>query len=494
MITATDLKQLSRLGITPEQVQQQLKNFRKGFPFLSIVAPATLQRGIIQLNKARQEELIACYEKWNGSRLKFIPASGLATRMFKSLYETQAVLAGNPKATIDNDDSAEFFDRLADFAFYDDLKSMKRVKLKDKLSILDGLLGGEGLNYGNLPKGLLKFHKYREGARTALEEHLVEAALYAKDTDNVVRLHFTVSPEHYSGFKKLLKKVQKDYEKRFEVQFEISFSEQKKFTNTIVADEENQPFRDTDGNLLFRPGGHGALLENLNDIQEDIVFIKNIDNVAPEAYKEETVKWKKILAGMLLQLQKQVATYIAAMESGEASVDFYQIGQFLETNFCVIPPHIFDSEDEYETWLYKKLNRPLRICGVVQNLGEAGGAPVVVKSKDGSQSLQIAESMQFNMKKDMKKFTTATHFNPVDLVCSFRDYKGGKFDLWQFCNPATGFISTRDIAGKRCKIQELPGLWNGAMSDWNTMFVEVPLITFNPVKTVNDLLRKEHQG
>ena len=410
MFTATDLKQLSRLGITSEQVQQQLKNFRKGFPFLSIVASATLQKGIIQVNKARQGELIACYEKWNGSRLKFVPASGTA-----------------------DDDS---------------------------------------------PKWLLKFHKYPKGARTALEEHLVEAAMYAKDTDNVARLHFTIFPEHRSEFKKLLKKVQKDYEKRFGVQFEFNFSEQKKSTDIIVTDEENKPFRNTDGSLLFRSGGHGALLENLNDIQEDIVFIKNIDNVVLDAYKEETAKWEKILAGMLLQLQKQIGNYIAAMESGEASVDFYEIGQFLETNFCVTHSHTFDSEEEYETWLYKKLNRPLRVCGVVKNVSEHREIPFIVKNKDGTHSLQIVESVQINMKKDMQKLANATHFNPVDLVCSFRDYKGGKFDLRQFSNPATGFISTRNEEGKIFKTQELPGLWNGAMSDWNTMFVEVPPDTF----------------
>ncbi len=481
------------MGISLEQVEQQLKNFRKGFPFLPVTAPATVKEGIVQVSKKQQEELIALYDKWTGSRLKFVPASGAATRMFKSLYETQAFLQDHPKAPLADSETKAFFERLTDFAFYNDLKSIKGARLKDHLSILNALLGAKGLNYGNLPKGLLKFHRYDDVARTAFEEHLVEAALYSKDTDNVARLHFTVSPEHRSGFKKVLKQVQKNYEKLFGVQFEITFSEQKKSTDTIAVDERNEPFRNADGSLLFRPGGHGALLENLNEMQEDMVFIKNIDNIVPDLYKAETVRWKKILAGMLLQLQKQIRTYIEAIEWGADSVNLHEIEKFLKINFCVTLPEGAESND-YAGMLYNKLNRPLRVCGMVKNVGEPGGGPFIAKDADGSLSLQIAESVQIDMKKNKDIFMAATHFNPVDLVCSFRDYKGGKFDLRQFRDPATGFISTKSKDGRTLKAQELPGLWNGAMSDWNTMFVEVPLITFNPVKTVIDLLRKEHQG
>ncbi|MDR0581620.1 MAG: DUF4301 family protein [Prevotellaceae bacterium] len=492
MFNLYDLEQLSQAGISAEQAEQQLQNFRTGFPYLSIVAPAVPDRGIRQLDAKTQAGLVQLFDSWSGSRVKFVPASGAATRMFKALIETKTALAKNPHAAIGND-SAEFFASLNKFAFYDELKKAVSFKPDDRSAILNALLDEAGLNYSNLPKGLLLFHKYAAGARTAFEEHLVEAALYAKDADNVARLHFTVSPEHRSKFAGLLKKVQQPYEEQFGVTFEITFSEQQKSTDTIAADEHNRPFRNADNSLLFRPGGHGALLENLNALTEDMVFVKNIDNVVTDPLKAETVHWKKVLAGLLLQLREQIYHHIARIENNPDALQLKEIALFLENAFCITLPEV--PEKEYAPLLYAKLNRPLRVCGMVKNAGEPGGGPFIAKDADGSLSLQIAESVQLDLNDPAikKLFHAATHFNPVDLVCSFRDYKGGKFNLLHYRDAATGFISTKSKDGKTLKAQELPGLWNGAMSNWNTVFVEVPLATFNPVKTVLDLLRKEHR-
>ena len=408
--------------------------------------------------------------------------------MFKSLYEMRDAA----KTTAETD---TFFERLSDFAFYDDLMNVAGASGDNSPhALLNGLLAESGLNYGQLPKGLLKFHRYAEGARTAFEEHLVEAALYAKDANHVARLHFTVSPEHAGKFKALLKQVQPAYEQRYGVTYEVSFSEQKKSTDTLAVELDNTPFRDAGGSLLFRPGGHGALLENLAEIKEDIVFIKNIDNVAPDRLKSDTIHWKKVLAGMMLQLRSRIAAYLAELERGADSVKLKEIATFLAQNFCITLPVV--EAAQYAALLHAKLNRPMRVCGMVKNAGEPGGGPFLARNADGSQSLQIVESSQIDLRDAAveKIFRASTHFNPVDLVCSFRDYKGGAYDLRAFRDPATGFISQKSKDGRALKALELPGLWNGAMSDWNTMFVEVPLSTFSPVKTVTDLLRHEHQG
>ncbi|MDR2359314.1 MAG: DUF4301 family protein [Prevotellaceae bacterium] len=492
MFNLYDLEQLSQAGISVEQAERQLQNFRTGFPYLTVVSPAAPGKGIRQLDTETQTGLVQLFDNWSGRRIKFVPASGAATRMFKDLLETKMALAKNSDTAISND-SAAFFASLDKFAFYDELKKTAAFKPDDRLAVLNALLDEAGLNYSNLPKGLLLFHKYAGGARTAFEEHLVEAALYAKDAGNVARLHFTVSPGHRSKFAGLLKKVQSQYEEQFGVTFEITFSEQKKSTDTIAADGNNRPFRNADNSLLFRPGGHGALLENLNALEEDVVFVKNIDNVVTDALKAETIHWKKVLAGLLLQLREQIYHYIAQIENNPDALQLKKIALFLENAFCITLPEV--PEKEYAPLLYAKLNRPLRVCGMVKNVGEPGGGPFIARDADGSLSLQIAESVQLDLNDpEVKKhFNAATHFNPVDLVCSFRDYKGGKFDLLHFRDPATGFISTKSKDGKTLRAQELPGLWNGAMSNWNTVFVEVPLATFNPVKTVLDLLRKEHR-
>jgi hypothetical protein len=344
-----------------------------------------------------------------------------------------------------------------------------------------------------LPKGLLLFHCYAEGPRTAIEEHLVEAALYAKDKNGNARLHFTVSPEHKLLFESLIQAVKSKYEERFGVTFDITFSEQRKSTNTIAVDENDEPFRNNDGSMLFRPGGHGALIENLGEQKADIVFIKNIDNVVPDAYKNETIKYKKALAGILLEIQEKIFNFLEMLENDPNDEICTRIQYFYEKELCYIFPKNWESNKI--TYLKEKLHRPIRVCGMVKNEGEPGGGPFIAVNPDGSASLQILESSQL----DMDDLTTknhiihSTHFNPVDLVCSYVDANGEYFDLKKYRDPATGFISIKSKDGRELKAQELPGLWNGAMSDWNTVFVEVPLSTFNPVKTVKDLLRCEHQ-
>ena len=358
------------------------------------------------------------------------------------------------------------------------------------------LLEPKGLNYGQLPKGLLEFHEYDDCVRTPMEEHLVEAALYAS-SNGEANIHFTVSHEHLDLFKKMVEEKEGSYEAKFNCKFNVSFSEQKPSTDTVAANPDNTLFRTEDGKLLFRPGGHGALIENLNDIDSDVVFIKNIDNVVPDRLKGDTVEYKNLLAGILVTLQKRAFDYLRKLDTGKYShEDLEEIIRFVQRDLCCRKADIKELEDaDLVIYLHKKLNRPMRVCGVVKNVGEPGGGPFLTYNSDGTVSLQILESSQIdkNNKEYMKMFTEGTHFNPVDLVCAFKDYKGNKYDLPEYVDKSTGFISNKSKNGRELKALELPGLWNGAMSDWNTVFVEVPLSTFNPVKTVNDLLREQHQ-
>ena len=399
-----------------------------------------------------------------------------------------------------------FFESIEKFAFYDDLNTAcVRTEGKDiptliaegnYKAVVSGLLNVAGLNYGALPKGLLKFHKYEEGSRTPLEEHLAEGAMYAAGKSGKVNVHFTVSTEHRELFKSLVTEKVDAFAKRYGVDYNITFSEQKPSTDTIAADMETQPFRDN-GKLLFRPGGHGALIENLNDLDADVIFIKNIDNVVPDKLKGDTVLYKKLIAGVLVSLQKQAFQYLELLNSGRYTHEqVMDILQFVQKKLFCKNPETKDLEDaELVIYLKNKLNRPMRVCGMVKNVGEPGGGPFLAYNSDGTISLQILESSQIDMNNPEAKemFEKGTHFNPVDLVCAVRDYKGHKFDLAKYVDKATGFISYKSKSGKDLKALELPGLWNGAMSDWSTVFVEVPLSTFNPVKTVNDLLREQHQ-
>ncbi len=399
-----------------------------------------------------------------------------------------------------------YFNNIEKFAFYDALDDIclknEKKGIKELISennykaVVSNMLESKGLNYGQLPKGMLIFHKYDDGARTPMEEHLVEGALYAA-SNGEANVHFTVSNEHMEFFEKKVSQQSDKYAKKYNINYNITFSEQKSSTDTIAANADNTPFRTTDGRLLFRPGGHGALIENLNDIDADVIFIKNIDNVVPDRLKADTIEYKQVIAGILVSLQKKVFEHLNTLDSGKYNHEkLEEIIRFVQQELCCRKSDIKHLEDtELVIYLKEKLNRPIRVCGVVKNVGEPGGGPFLTYNQDGTVSLQILESSQIdkNNQEYMKMFTTGTHFNPVDLVCAVKDYKGKSFNLPDFVDKATGFISSKSKDGKELKALELPGLWNGAMSDWNTIFVEVPLSTFNPVKTVNDLLREQHQ-
>lgn len=500
-----DKIQLKSKSISVEEVEREIACFEKGFPFLEITSTATINKGITQLNDELIGELRGLWTEYcNGSNqvVKFVPASGAASRMFKDVF---AFLDGDGKLP-ESGFMRIFFDNINKFAFYKDLDSKCQHNFNkniedilaagDYKSIVKALLASDGLNYGNLPKGLLKFHAYSDGSRTPVEEHLVEGSMYAKTGGATVNIHLTVSPEHRSLFEVLVESVKTSYENKYGMILNLSFSEQKPRTDTLAVNEDNTPFRE-DGKLLFRPGGHGALIENLNDLDADIVFVKNIDNVVPDRLKDNECLYKQALAGYLIKVQKQCFEYLNLLDSGEyAREDLLDILYFLQDVINVKNPDTKYLEDaELVIYLKSKLDRPIRVCGMVKNIGEPGGGPFFAVNKDKTVSLQILESSQIDLDDPEKKtmFESGTHFNPVDLVCGLKNYKGDKFNLKNYIDPDTGFISKKSKSGKNLKALELPGLWNGAMSDWNTIFVEVPLSTFNPVKTVNDLLRKEHQ-
>ena len=507
MLTHEDKELLASKGISEAQIAEQLECFKKGFPFLKLAAAASVDNGGILIPEKEEQDAYLnawdTYKQGDKKIVKFVPASGAASRMFKNLFE----FLGADYHVPTTDFEKKFFDHIHSFAFFNDLNAAcldNTGKNIDALltehnykAVVSNLLESAGLNYGSLPKGLLKFYRYADGVRTPLEEHLVEGALYAAGKTGEVNVHFTVSTEHRQLFQKLVDAKTCEYASKYGINYHISFSEQKPSTDTVAADMENNPFRDKDGKLLFRPGGHGALIENLNDLDADIVFIKNIDNVVPDRLKDDTVTYKKLLAGVLVTLQKQAFSYLELLDGGHYShAELEEIIRFVQQKLHCRNQEIKNLEDaELVIYLRKKLNRPMRVCGMVKNVGEPGGGPFLAYNSDGTISLQILESSQIDMDDPEKKemFEKGTHFNPVDLVCAIRDYKGNKFDLLKHVDKATGFISYKSKNGKDLKALELPGLWNGSMSDWSTVFVEVPLSTFNPVKTVNDLLREQHQ-
>ena len=505
MITPQDKELLENKGISEERIAEQLACFEKGFPYLKLSAAASVEKGILAPDTDEQKKYLDAWEAYTQTDkvvVKFVPASGAASRMFKNLFEFLGANYDAPQTSFEK----TFFERIEKFAFYYYQNNACQrgtgkgipalVAAGNYKAVVAALLEGAGLNYGALPKGLLKFHKYEDNSRTPLEEHLVEGALYAANKNGKVNVHFTVSPEHRALFKALVDEKAASYAKKYGVDYEITFSEQKTSTDTIAADMENKPFRDS-GKLVFRPGGHGALIENLNDLDADIIFIKNIDNVVPDKLKGDTVLYKKLIAGVLVALQQRAFAYLQLLDSGKYTHEqILEILQFLQKQLYCKNPETKNLEDaELVIYLKEKLNRPMRVCGMVKNVGEPGGGPFLAYNNDGTISLQILESSQIDMGDPEKKemFEKGTHFNPVDLVCAVRDYKGHKFNLVKYVDKATGFISYKSKNGKDLKALELPGLWNGAMSDWNTVFVEVPLTTFNPVKTVNDLLRDQHQ-
>ncbi len=487
-----------------QTVATQIEHFTNGFPFLTISGPATPEDGIKVLSDKDLRHYLQTYPAKAASIdvLKFVPASGAASRMFKDLFaflESDGDLNKSPFVQ-------KFMNNIEKFAFYEDLNALleeqnssveQLLDSQDYKGILAALLLEEGLGYGNLPKGLLRFHSYPEENRTPAHEHLIEGVQYATGKGDTVRIHFTVSPEHEEKFKQEIASIQHELEVEFSINFQISYSQQKKTTDTIAVDKDNSPFLEEDGSILFRPAGHGALLENLNELTADLIFIKNIDNVVPDRLKAETRNYKMAIGGLLLEIQEKV---FGANHKLDQLIDQQSVRQakhVFTQDLGGKLPEDFDNrsiEDQGE-YLHQKLNRPLRICGMVKNTGEPGGGPFWVKEKDGSQSLQILETAQIDLDDPTSKkhLNAATHFNPVDLVCATKNYKGEPFDLLKYRDMMTGFITEKSKNGQELKALELPGLWNGAMSDWNTLFVEVPLITFNPVKTVNDLLREEHQ-
>ena len=505
MLQPNDEQILQKKGISLQQIEEQLRYFVTGFPYLQIRNSASIGNGIIRVNETETQSYLTEWDKYLTSDavvLKFVPASGAASRMFKDLF---GFLEGESELPVTAFEK-KFFDEIQKFAFYDDLNAVcatnsgktipELISTHQYKEIVANLLLEKGLNYGALPKGLLKFHSYKDEKRTPMLEHLVEGAVYASTASGQVNIHFTVSAEHRSLFEKHLAENLPRFEKRFGVKYNVHFSEQKPSTDTIAADADNNPFRDQ-GELVFRPGGHGALIENLNDLHADIIFIKNIDNVVPDALKEVTITYKKVIAGVLVHYQQQAFAYLKELENEKISdAKLTIIAQFCEKKLNNHADNLKSlSGNELRQYLMGKLNRPIRVCGMVKNAGEPGGGPFLTVNADGTVSPQILESSQIDTDNpaDKEKMMNSTHFNPVDLVCGVKDYKGRKFDLLKYVDKNTGFISSKSKNGKELKALELPGLWNGAMSDWNTIFVEVPIETFNPVKTVNDLLRKEHQ-
>ena len=507
MITIEDKQLLATKGISESLLNKQLDRFTKGFPHLEATAPASVEKGIRIISDEEQTHYVRLWDNYllqNRKIVKFVPASGAASRMFKELYAFLTAPYDAPETAAEK----LFFDNLLQFAFYKDLNELLIKNTGSDISelliagayktIVSGLLEAGGLQYGLLPKGLLLFHTYPNGStRTALEEHLMEGALYARNASGEVFIHLTVSPENLLLFEQLIKERLPYYEQLLNIKYTITFSTQSPATDTIAVDTDNRPLRDANGILEFRPGGHGALIGNLNAIDADVVFIKNIDNVVPDHLKTETVRYKKIIGGILVDLQQQIHRYVNLINSGNYTHDQTQeMIYFLQNELCIKNPDTKLLEDaELILYIKRKLLRPLRVCGMVRNGGEPGGGPFFAVNPDDTISLQIIESSQIDMHDPAKKmmFEQATHFNPVDIVCALKDPDGTTYNLPDFVDENTGFISLKSKNGRELKAIELPGLWNGAMSDWNTVFVEVPAETFNPVKTVNDLLRAQHQ-
>lgn len=501
--TEKDLQTISRKGISKEKFARQLEMLRDGFPYLKIEGPAVVGHGITCPSPEMEERSIRIWDEYlnaGGTVQKMVPASGAASRMFKNLF---AFLEGKKERPSD-DFMKEFFSSIGRFAFFSPLNSVCMEKYGKSVYTLIGegrykdvvraLIMQDGLNYGQLPKALLLFHKTLGGARTAIEEHLAEGAEYAAGKKGDVKVHFTVSDEHQPLAEARIEEIRGIMENETGKKFDISFSVQKPSTDTVAANPDGTPYRE-EGELFFRPGGHGALIENLNDLDADVIFIKNVDNVVPDALREPTIRAKKMLGGILVATKQKINEYCRCLDEGlPTEEEMNDMLAFLREVLCV--ENDFASKMlpiDKAAYLLRKFNRPLRVCGMVRNEGEPGGGPFMVYSPDGTVQPQILESTQLDPRHEKKLLKEASHFNPVDLVVSIRNWKGEKFNLSEYVDPSTGFISQKSRGGHEIKALELPGLWNGAMSDWNTIFVEVPAETFNPVKTVNDFLRGAHQ-
>ena len=522
MFNSDDLKQIESRGSSAAVVEQQIERFKKGFPWMKISAPATPQKGISVLTEKEADEAVRYYESAHvDGKCKFVPASGAASRMFKDLFAGLDSLKEG-KGLAEGSPARRFVENIEKFAFYDKAIYGEASSTDGYLeTVLEKTLKEEPLGYGSKPKGVIKFHRYADEVRTAFEEHLVEAQEYMRNADGSANLVVTISPEHEHLFRAVFDSVKEKYEKRFGVRYNVVFTYQDKATDTVAVDVNNNPFRTETDSLLFRPAGHGALLNNLNALKEELVSIKNIDNVAHDRYLPATAKYKKVLMGKCLELRDRIFGYLRELDAvtenhvsypepylpgcnpvgkdeaymtPECQLLCNDIQEFLEKELCISLPESNDCKSRV-MMIRRKLDRPIRVCGMVKNEGEPGGGPFIICEKDGSTSLQILEGVQINMADETarKALSEATHFNPVDIVCCLHDYKGNSFDLQQHVDHEAGFISSKSYQGRELKALELPGLWNGSMSDWNTLFVEVPSETFNPVKTVLDLLRPAHQ-
>ncbi len=514
-----DRDQLQKKGVSEEILARQLNMFQKGTPHPVLVRAATPGDGIHRLPVERQRHFQQMFaQKKEGLKLlKFIPASGAATRMFKTLlklcheagrlddaYVERQASRGNEdyrffQQFIAGLKSREFpfIDALTSALAHDDLDFAEIVERQDYRLLIEYLLGENGLNYANLPKALILFHNYMDGPRTSLEEQFREAIEYALSGSNVAHLHFTVSSEFLDAIEAFSDRV-RDRLAENGFDFRIEFSIQSPSTDTIAVGLDNRPLVDGNGGLLFRPGGHGALIENLDKLDADVIFIKNIDNVVPDHLKRETLAHQELLAGYLIEIRKRIHTWMKLIAENNISGDTIQeIAGFLLDTFWTCLPENFTvwTVDDQARWMANFFDRPIRVCGMVKNLGEPGGGPFWVSGKHGDVSLQIVEKAQVDCSSSRQKeiLDTSTHFNPVILVCSTKNYLGERYSLSEFVDPDTYFISEKSVNGKPLKALELPGLWNGAMANWLTVFVEIPASTFTPVKTVNDLLRKEHQ-
>ncbi len=513
-ITDKDIRLVKEKGITLDKIINQVEIFKKGIPCVVLKSAATIDDGIFRLSTSEKDELVKLYEERlpKLSAVKFVPASGAATRMFKDLFrflegyepekERLNSYTNYQKATA----IRLFLIGLEKFPFYD--KVIEKIREwypnfnklpegKQLYLFVETMLRDKGLNYGIYPKGLLPFHKYADEITTAFEEHLYEATGYST-INKKAKLHFTISKEHLEAFEYAFDDIRKKVEKKTDVKFDITYSFQKTETDTVAVSMENKPFRNNDGSILFRPGGHGALIENLNDLDTELLFIKNIDNVVVRKYQDDVSRYKKVLAGKLIEIQQEIFRILEQIDDTISLEDeLRKIKKFMNSQLNIRFPHDFDkfSEKYKLEFLKESLNRPIRVCGMVENEGEPGGGPFWVKGEQGKLTLQIIEAPQINKndKKQQEILRSATHFNPVDIVCGIKDYRGNKFDLKKYVDENAGFITVKSKKGKQLKALELPGLWNGAMSNWISVFIEVPLTTFNPVKSVNDLLKSAHQ-
>ncbi len=504
-----DIAQAQAQGVGIEELNRQLENFVQGFPFAKLAKAATVGCGIETFDQKKREYYESVFDTAANSLTmeKFVPASGAASRMFKDLYDFIARYDKAEHTLNDFPQTKQVLEQINDFAFSQELDQILRKSgagLQESISkgdykrVIEAILSPEGLDYGQNPKALILFHRYENEILTSMEEHLKEAALYCRNSQGETTVSFTLSPNHFDKARKLLDKVLPHYEKTHNTKFHINLSSQKSSTDTIAVKPDNTPARNENGELIFRPSGHGALIENLQDTQSDIVFIKNIDNVSQDPIKQRDVRYKKMLGGLLVELRQEVHSALRDLERENHSAErLAEIATMSEEKLHLHAPkrENFKTEKAFTEALFELLNHPIRVCAMVKNEGQPGGGPFWVENAEGEISLQIVEKAQVDLTNAEQRniFETSTHFNPVDIVCSLKDHNGRKYSLKEFIDTKTGFISEKTQQSEKVKIQERPGLWNGAMSGWITLFVETPIEFFNPVKTINDLLKPAHR-